>query len=750
MSPELWFIKKDQKGPVYGPISREQLQEYWQSRKISAKVLLSTDQQQWRTVEQVMAEPINMESNILAVHPHHEAGSLSHEPVTRVTHPELPPLPASLGRYEIMKELGHGGMGVVYQAMDTQLKRTVAIKMLLASNMKDIHIQRFAREAEITAKLSHPNIVQIHDFGIRPQCYIIMEFIAGRSFHDLLQDKHYTLRKKLEIFRQVCQAVDYGHQQNIIHRDLKPQNIMVTENNIAKVMDFGLAKSLTVREMRLSQTGQVIGTIQYMSPEQADGDKVDHRTDIYSLGVILYEILTGRTPYTSDNAVNMLSQLADEKPALPKALIRKIPKALQKICMKCLEKNPDDRYATAQLLGDDIQAYLENQPISISENKILRRTSQWIHHHKSLVALVVVLICSAVIFPILYRIKKIENPTYQLPVEVWNACRYEYQGEAILDMTSDYWCRLSPNQQSQYASQYQKGYAAAKGLTLEKTIPLVSLPSSAQHIVMRLIPPGRFWMGSPEDEPCHNIVWQYVPREKCIQYFESDLSEGPRHRVVISRAYYLSKYECTQAQWMAVMGNNPAEFKNAGQDSPVEKVTWDAIANGNASFCGKTNLILPSECQWEYATRAGTIRMSYLGNFEIKGAFNAPELSPIAWYGGNSGVTYAGGRDSRGWPQKEQNHTNAGTHPVGQKQPNGFGLYDTLGNVLEWCGDAPRNYNIHDEYDPFLAKNNAAAFAFRGGCWSYGVPNMRCAYRSSNKCGYAENHLGFRPASPVR
>lgn len=620
----------------------------------------------------------------------------SMESTTQAQNTMLPSTKSSLSQYQIIKELGRGGMGVVYQVMDTKLERVAAAKMLLEGGLKEASIKRFMREAELSAKMSHPNIVHVYDFGAAPSFYIIMEFIEGRLLEDLLKDKEYPLRKKLEIFWQVCNGVEYAHQQKIIHRDLKPQNIMVTTGNVAKIMDFGLAKSLVLQSMKLSKTGQVMGTLKYMSPEQAEGQKLDHKTDIYSLGVILYKILTGRTPYESDNEVNILAQLAEAKPMWPSEIVSTVPKKLEAICMKCLEKEPGDRYESARELGEHIHAYLENKPVVVSQITMIEKSKRWMKRNSKLAAICIALLVCWGVFGWLEKTKSPDN-SYGLPPEVWKECHYQYQGEVILDMTTEYWCRLLPIQQSQYASQYQKGYAAAKNLALEKEIPIPNLPPSAKPLVMRLIPPGRFWMGSPAGE------------------LARDQDEGPRHRVVISSPYYLSKYECTQAQWKAVMGKNPSDFLSSGQDAPVENVSWNDVANGSSSFCGKTGLQLPSEAAWEYTCRAGTI-----------GAYSSGQNSfgSIAWHDENS-------EDK--------------THPVGQKNPNGFGVHDMCGNVLEWCQDwYSESYESSGEVTNPTGASHGKARVLRGGSWDDDVEECRSAYRNWDKPNECCNLNGFR------
>lgn len=337
-----------------------------------------------------------------------------------------------------------------------------------------------------------------------------------------------------------------------------------------------------------------------------------------------------------------------------------------------------------------------------------------------------------------------QEMTYGLPPEIWNSCRYQYQYQWVLDMTSDTWKMLSLQDQAKYARAYQEGYAKAKNLPVEKVIPLADLPTDAQPMVMRLIPPGRFWMGSPSQETGHNILHQSKTPQELLSLVGSDLNEGPQHRVLISQAYYMAVYECTQSQWQAVMKNNPSYFPNAGLNAPVEQVSWNQIAKDQPNFLSLTNLRLPAESEWEYSCKAGTLGMSYAGDLSIAGQRNAPELSPIAWYGGNSGVTYQNGDDSSQWKEKEQDHTQAGTHPVGQKTPNAWGLHDTLGNVWEWCQDEPRSYSAQDENSPH-GKTGKSYFANRGGSWYNHAIHIRAAYRDASSSDWKDKRIGFRP-----
>jgi formylglycine-generating enzyme required for sulfatase activity len=248
---------------------------------------------------------------------------------------------------------------------------------------------------------------------------------------------------------------------------------------------------------------------------------------------------------------------------------------------------------------------------------------------------------------------------------------------------------------------------------------------------LRWIAPGEFLMGSPEDEPG--------------RYEE----EGPQHRVTLTQGYWLFDTPCTQALWEAVMRENPSEFKSPIR--PVEQVSWEDCQtflkrlNERISDLG---LSLPSEAQWEYACRAGTETATYAGSLEILGQSNAPALDPIAWYGGNSGVDFEleNGIDSSSWSQKQYPHEKAGTHPVGLKRPNAWGLYDMLGNVYEWCADGLREYQDVQVKDPLGTLEAGGRRVVRGGSWLLHARYVRCALRGAYEPGNRYDYLGFRCA----
>lgn len=256
-----------------------------------------------------------------------------------------------IGRYEVVSELGRGGMGIVYKAVDPMLERDLAIKILPPKKLSQDLIDRFMREAKAVAKLNSPNIVQIYDMDKQPDGefeinYIVMEFVEGENLGEVFPgapEDRQDLLERLEVLDQVLGAMDYAHGEGVVHRDLKPDNIMVTKTGRAKIMDFGLA--FFSGSHSLTRVNQVMGTVAYFSPEQAKAAKdIDHRADLYSLGVILFELMTGELPFEAVHVVDMMRKVLDEPPRRPTSLNEFVTPELEAVCLKCLEKDPANRF----------------------------------------------------------------------------------------------------------------------------------------------------------------------------------------------------------------------------------------------------------------------------------------------------------------------------------------------------------------------------------------------------------------------
>jgi serine/threonine-protein kinase len=271
--------------------------------------------------------------------------------------------PRLLGdRYELEGVVGRGGMAEVYRARDLRLDRVVAIKTLRADLARDQTFQaRFRREAQSAASLNNPSIVAVYDTGEdmstgTPIPFIVMEFVDGKTVRELLNEGHRLLPERtLEIVSGVLRALEYSHQAGIVHRDIKPGNVMVTKNGDIKVMDFGIARAMSDAQATMTQTAQVIGTAQYLSPEQARGERVDTRSDLYSTGCLMYELLVGRPPFTGDSPVAIAYQHVRENPIPPSRLDPELPPWADAIVLKAMAKSPNDRYQTAAEMNADIQ-----------------------------------------------------------------------------------------------------------------------------------------------------------------------------------------------------------------------------------------------------------------------------------------------------------------------------------------------------------------------------------------------------------
>jgi eukaryotic-like serine/threonine-protein kinase len=275
------------------------------------------------------------------------------------------------GRYELDGVVGRGGMAEVYRARDIRLDRIVAIKTLRADLARDQIFQaRFRREAQSAASLNHPSIVAVYDTGEDmatgvPVPYIVMEYVDGRTVRDLLQEGHRLLpERSLEIIDGVLRALDYSHQAGIVHRDIKPGNVMVTRNGDVKVMDFGIARAMSDAQATMTQTAQVIGTAQYLSPEQARGERVDSRSDLYSTGCLLYELLCGRPPFTGDSPVAIAYQHVRENPVPPSRVDPDVPAWADAIVLKAMAKSPAERYQTAGDMRADLQRAASGMPVA--------------------------------------------------------------------------------------------------------------------------------------------------------------------------------------------------------------------------------------------------------------------------------------------------------------------------------------------------------------------------------------------------
>src|SRR3989454_3108264 len=326
------------------------------------------------------------------------------------------PFPSNraFGDYELLEEIARGGMGIVYRARHVSLDRIVAVKMLLFGPLASAEfVKRFRAEASAAASLQHPNIVAIHEVGVHQgQQFFAMDYVEGQSLAKMLAGGPLSARSAASYLKTIAEAIHYAHERGILHRDLKPSNVLIDANDQPRLTDFGLARRLE-GDSELTVTGQVLGSPNYMPPEQAVGKrgKVSRRSDVYSLGAMLYHLLTGRPPFVGEALTDTLEQVLNSEPVSPRLLNPTVTHDLETICLKCLEKEPDKRYATAQALADELVRFLNHEPIHARPIMRAERAWRWCRRKpalaNSLAAATVLLLAVLIGSPIaLYRINQ--------------------------------------------------------------------------------------------------------------------------------------------------------------------------------------------------------------------------------------------------------------------------------------------------------------------------------------------------------
>jgi hypothetical protein len=307
--------------------------------------------------------------------------------------------PVNLPGYEIMDELGRGGMGVVFTARHMALKRLVALKMILGGGLAgEQQLVRFKKEAEAVARLQHPNIVQVFDVGEHDGYpYFSLEFVDGGTLAAKLSAGPLAPRAAAGLAEILARAVHYAHERGIIHRDLKPANILLMKDGTPKITDFGLAKQMDQGD-QATRTGNIAGTPAYMAPEQATGrsDLFGPRTDVWALGVILYEFLSGRLPFVGTDSMDVIYRVVNEEAPSPRSFKPSLPRDLEVITLKCLNKTTADRYSSAAELADDLQRFLHHEPIRARPTSAAERSIRWMRRHPAATALTAGLLFTAI------------------------------------------------------------------------------------------------------------------------------------------------------------------------------------------------------------------------------------------------------------------------------------------------------------------------------------------------------------------
>ncbi len=306
---------------------------------------------------------------------------------------ETPPMriPMHFGDYELQGEIGRGGQGVVYRARQKSLNRTVALKIIVLGHWATArHLKRFRLEAEAAARLNHPSIVPIHEIGERDGCcYFSMNLIEGGQLDEVVRREAISIRRAAELIAKLARTVNYAHEHGILHRDIKPGNILLDKEGEPHLTDFGLAR-LVETESTVTRTTEVLGTPSYMAPEQASGNNValTSATDTYGLGAVLYHLLTGCPPFAGGTTYETVRLVLESDPRQPRLLNRKVDRDLSTICLKCLQKDPQRRYASALALAEDLERWLKHEPIQARRTGLFARGKKWVRRKPAIAAVI--------------------------------------------------------------------------------------------------------------------------------------------------------------------------------------------------------------------------------------------------------------------------------------------------------------------------------------------------------------------------
>jgi eukaryotic-like serine/threonine-protein kinase len=606
--------------------------------------------------------------------------------------------PDSLGRighYEVLQVLGKGGFGIVLRAFDDVLQRVVALKVLTpAIAATSPARKRFLREARSSAQVRHENVVQVYAVEEQPLPYLAMEFIPGETLQERL-DRTGPLEAAeiVRLSRQIAEGVAAAHATGLIHRDIKPGNVLIEGGDQrVKITDFGLARAAD--DASLTQSGVLAGTPMYMAPEQASGESLDHRADLFSLGSVMYVMATGRPPFRASTTYAVLKRLVEHDPRPIREVIPEMPQWLCDIIARLQKKKPEDRFQSARELADALaacEAQLKAHPelktlsaIRQGEPSVSRPGARkWVA-------------AAALLLPVCaLALTEIAGVTHWLP---------------NLQPTPD-------RPRIVDGGRVRRERTAETELSNEFTNTL--------GMKFKRIPPGKFLMGSAPEE-IKNLI-QQIQREEYNPMLEA---EGPQHEVEITKPFYMGATEVTVGQFRKFIEANPnfdvgddrwkkPEFYQS-DNFPVIWVSWLNAVN----FCnwlsdkeGK-KYRLPTEAEWEYCCRAGKSGSRY-----CYGDDDA-QLESYAWFAGNS---------------------DTGTHRVGEKKPNAWGLYDMHGNVFELCQDwhdlnSYKNSSIKDPQGPATGSNRVT----RGGGWSFNREHCRNAFHSWLPLRERRDCVGFR------
>ncbi len=688
----------------------------------------------------------------------------------------------SIGRYHIIEPLGEGGMATVYKAFDTRLETDVAVKLIrtdrFTPEMLSEALKRFEREAKSLARLTHPNIVKVTDYGeYEGQPYLVMVYLPGGTLKDRL-GKPMPWSEAARTLIPVARALEFAHQRGIVHRDIKPSNILITESGEPMLSDFGVAKIIGDEAgTGLTGTGMAVGTPEYMAPEQVNAKTADGRADIYALGIVFYEMVTGRRPFQADTPLAVLIKHISDPLPRPSQFVSELPGSVEKVLFKALAKKPEDRYQTMGEFAAALEKLAANEQPSVfgkrkigkaeTKKEVVEKTASRVEpvipestavSKKVEPAVPEPTVMSKKVEP---EKKEIEHATVQAtPVPVAVPEKVEAEGPAKPVRSFKRFIPVGIGVVVLAVGiplgiRYLKPPAATPPPAVElatttstfTVVPEVISSETITPTTVVVIPPTAtstpvLGIGSTWTRPADNMTMVYVPEgEFEMGSNDGEVYETPVHYVYLD-AFWIDQTEVTNAMYASCVNAGvcqpPSNFSSSTRNSyygnsqygnyPVIYVDW----NQADAYCEWTGGHLPTEAEWEKAARGTDARTYPWGNdFSCKNG-NFDDESKLSSY------VIPGGKNCDGYED---------TSPVGAFASglSPYGAFDMAGNVWEWVADYYHQYyyEMSTTANP-RGPDSGSYRVVRGGSWYDGDFFERSTYRGGSKPTFSDLGIGFR------